>query len=148
MGGFRKESNNTDFGQNLFRLIITHISQCCEKMKNDCRGTGNYLYNHEDKISNQLVERYLNASFLGLRFILQKPEHYDSESGTYKGRPDITVVSFDWFMNPDAYYLIECKRINGEKDLNRKYVSDGISRFIISPSPKYSSYYSFMTSRA
>jgi hypothetical protein len=141
MGGFKKRSNNTAFEQNLFSLIISHISQCCEKMREDCKTTGNSLYNHEDKISNRLVERYLDVNSLGLRFVLQKPEHYDAETDTHKGRTDITVVSSDWLKNHDAYYIIECKRIDGKLRLNREYVSEGISRFVMSPLPKYHSYY-------
>ena len=141
MGGFKKESNNADFEQNLFNLIIFHISQSCNNMRSDCRDTGKHLYNHEDKISNRLVEKYLDANFLGLRFVLQKPEHYDAETDTYIGRTDITVGSSDWLANRDAYYIIECKRIDGKAHLNREYVSEGISRFVLPPSPKYPAYY-------
>lgn len=141
MGGFRRDSNNTEFEQNLFNLIILHISQCCGEMRNDCMSVGENLYNHEDKISNRLVECYLDMNSLGLRFILQKPEHYNTETDTYLGRTDIAVCSLDWFKNRNAYYIIECKRIDGSKDLNSKYVSEGISRFVVSPEPKYSSYY-------
>ena len=141
MGGFKKDSNNAVFEQGLFSLIVSHISKCCETMRNDCKGTGEFLYNHENKISNRLVERYLDMNFLGLRFILEKPEHYDDTTDTHEGRTDITVVSSDWLKNRDAYYIVECKRLDGKKSLNRKYVVDGISRFVISPSPKYSSHY-------
>jgi hypothetical protein len=111
-------------------------------MEHDCRLSGEYLYNHEDKISNRLVERYLNNNSLGLRFILQKPEHYDAETDTYVGRTDIQVVSLEWlFSNREAYHIIECKRIDGETRLNQAYVSEGISRFAASPTPKYSSHY-------
>ena len=141
MGGFKKSANNEIGKQNFFNLIILRIAQCCAKMREDCKTTGEKLYNHEDKISNRLVERYLDMNDLGLRFVLQKPEHYDAETDTYKGRTDITVVSADWLKNRDAYYIIECKRIDGGNELNKKYVSEGVSRFVVSPEPKYSSYY-------
>lgn len=141
MGGFRRNANNIEFERNLFNLIISHISQCCEKMRYDCMSVGEKLHNHEDKISNRLVERYLDVNGLGLRFILQKPEHYNMETDTFLGRTDITVCSLDWFKNRDAYYIIECKRIDGSKDLNSKYITEGIARFVVSPAPKYSSYY-------
>lgn len=38
----------------------------------------------------------------------------------------------------DAYYIIECKRIDGTADLNKKYVKEGVARFV---TQKYSSYY-------
>ncbi|MCL2695084.1 MAG: hypothetical protein FWE69_02025 [Clostridiales bacterium] len=142
MGGFKKESNNTVFEQNFFSSIVLHISQCCLKMRDDCRTAGESLYNHEDKISRRLVERYLNRDIMGLRFILQNPEHYNTDTDTHKGRTDIKVVSLEWlFMNSDAYYIIECKRLDGKPRLNKEYVCEGISRFVIMPSPKYSSYY-------
>ena len=142
MSGFKNESNNIVFEQNLFSLIILHISRCCEKMRDDCKATGENLCNHEDKISNRLVERYLNADIKGLRFILQKPEHFDTCTDTYKGRTDITVVSSDWlYTNSEAYYIIESKRLDGKSSMNKKYISEGISRFVMPLLPKYSSYY-------
>jgi hypothetical protein len=111
-------------------------------MKRDCHLSGEYLYNHEDKISNRLVERCLDINSLGIRFILQQVEHYDTETDTHRGRTDIRVVSFEWlFGNREAYYIIECKRIDGNMHLNQAYVSEGVSRFVIPPKPKYPSYY-------
>jgi hypothetical protein len=141
MGGFKNKSNNVDFEQNLFSLIISHIHQCCKKMSEDCRETGNHLYNHEDKISNRLVEKYLNVYSQGLVFTLQNPVHYDTETDTHKGIADITVRSADRFMNSDSYYTIEAKRLDGRSTLNKKYVSHGISRYVIPSPPKYPSYY-------
>jgi hypothetical protein len=137
MSSFKKEAK-----QNLFNLIVLHIFQCCEKMRNDCRIACEKLDNREDIISNRLVERYLDLNFLELRFIRETPEHYESETDTYKGRTDIKVVSSDWMKNPNAYFIIECKRIDGGNHLNKEYISEGIARFLIpSPNPKYSSYY-------
>jgi hypothetical protein len=136
MGGFKREANNIAVEQ-----VLSHISKCCREMKEACHSTSEYLYNHEDKISNRLVEGHLNDNPLNLRFILQKPEHFDDETDTYKGRTDIQVVSFDWFLDSNAYYIIECKRIDGSAPLNRAYITDGVSRFVAGPDPKYSSYY-------
>jgi hypothetical protein len=141
MGGFKNESNNIDYENNLFKLIVIHVSKCCEKMRKDCKKTGNNLYNQEDKISNRLVKEYLNADFSGLIFSLQNPENYDYETDIFRGRTDITVMSFDRFINPNAYYIIESKRLDGGPGLNKKYVTNGIRRFIDSPTPKYSSHY-------
>ena len=141
MGGFKKELNNVVFEQNLFSLIIWHISQCCKKMREDCKTTGENLYHHEDKISNRLVERHLDMNYLGLRFERETLEHYDPESDTYKGRTDITIKSSDWLKNREAYYIVEAKRLDGGTSLNKAYISEGISRFVILPSSKYPSYY-------
>jgi len=142
MGGFKNELNNAIFENNLFDIIVLRISQCCKTMRKDCQEAGEYLYNDENKISSRLVARYLNTNISGLRFILENPEHYNAKTDTFKGRTDIKVVSTDWFyMNCDAYYIIEAKRLDGEPLLNNKYVSNGIARFVTLPSPKYSSYY-------
>lgn len=142
MGGFKNKSNNIVFEQNLFTLIVSHIPKCCEKMRNDCKeGRCVPLFNHEDKISNRLVEQYLDCNSIGLRFILQSPENYSDKADTHKGRTDIKVVSNDWLKNRNAYYTIEAKRIDGNRPKNKKYVTDGIFRFVDFPSPKYPSHY-------
>jgi len=124
----------------LFNLIIHHVAVSCEKMKKDCIESKKYLINHEDKISNRLVAQYLDKNSLELIFILQKPENFNADTYTFTGRTDISVMSSDTLKNRSAYLTIECKRLNGEKRLNKKYVKEGISRFVEHP-PKYSSYY-------
>lgn len=140
MGGFRNEFNNIAFENGLFNLIIVHLCQCSHEMMETCKATGNELYNHEDKITNRLVANHLNFNDLRLRFILQSPETFIPNGDNYKGRCDIKVVSDDWFRNQNDYYLIECKRIDGGDYLNRQFVSEGISRFVVSP-PKHPSYH-------
>jgi len=141
MNGFSKESNNIVFEQGLFDVIVLHVSRCCNNMQNDCREEKEHLFNHENKISNRLVTRYLNKNIKGIRFTLENPENYVPETDTFLGRTDIKVVTKDWFYEDiNAYYTIESKRIDGNSDLNKKYVSDGIVRFV-DILPKYSSFY-------
>ncbi|WP_315827305.1 MULTISPECIES: hypothetical protein [unclassified Bradyrhizobium] len=53
------------------------------------------------------------------------------------GRIDISLQFLHQFGNEDAYVAIECKRVAaGKSDLNTKYVTEGVSRFI---NGKYSS---------
>jgi hypothetical protein len=142
MGGFKKESNNTVFEHGLFNLIVLHISKCCETMHNDCKKTSNPLPNHEDKISNRLVARYLNVGIKGIKFTRENPEGFDAKTDTFKGRTDIRVVSSNWLSgNDNAYYTVEAKRIDGGTKLNNEYVCEGISRFLVPFPPKYPSYY-------
>ena len=140
MGGFRNESNNIAFENGLFNLIIVHLCQCSHEMKETCKATGNQLHNHEDRITDRLVANHLNLNNLGLRFIPQSPETFIPREDIYKGKCDVKVVSDNWFRNLNDYYLIECKRINGGNHLNRQYVSEGVSRFVVDPS-KYPSYH-------
>lgn len=49
-----------------------------------------------------------------------------------------TIMLETDFTNYSAYYLIECKRVDGKADLNKKYVNKGIMRFT---TQYYSSHY-------
>ena len=71
------------------------------------------------------------------RFELEVPENY-AGNGHHVGRVDIRILLKSDFEKEDAYYIIECKRIDGTADLNKKYVKEGVARFI---TEKYSSYY-------
>jgi len=135
MSGFKKAAMH-----DLFNLIILHVAVSCEKMKKDCIESQKYLSNHEDKISNRLVAQYLDKNSLELIFILQQPENFNVDSDTFAGRTDISVMSSNTLKNRNAYFTIECKRLDGGKTLNEKYVKEGIARFVEHP-PKYSSYY-------
>ena len=42
--------------------------------------------------------------------------------------------------NKKDYYIIECKRIDGSSSLNKKYIDEGVSRFVDEP-PKYPSHH-------
>lgn len=60
-----------------------------------------------------------------------------------KGRTDIKIQTTNTFRDTDAYYTIECKRLdalnpNGTTGLNAKYIENGINRFI---SNTYRSHY-------
>jgi len=145
MGGFKNETNNIAFEQNIFSIIISHISTCCKAMQEDCLETKNPLpKNSEDKISNRLVEKFLDhdtKGLLGFRFTRENPVAFNVDTDTFAGRTDIQVKSTDWLSNRNAYFTIEAKRLDGTTQLNEKYVSEGICRFVGLPSPKYASHY-------
>jgi len=111
-------------------------------MKTDCIDNNDPLKNNEDAITNRLTAKYLNAEPNAFRYEPQASENYDDEIGRYIGRTDIKVISGDYFRDVQAYFIIECKRIDGKPDLNKKYISEGVSRFFTPVlNPKYSSYY-------
>lgn len=142
MGGFKNDANNIAFEQNLFNIIISHISSCCKAMRDDCKETENHLpQNSEDKISNRLVAKFLNIKGIPLRFTRENWVNFDEDSDKYTGRTDIQVGSTNWITNPDAYFTIEAKRIDGTSRLNEKYISEGVCRFVAVSSPKYVSHY-------
>lgn len=148
MGGFQNQLLNQDFKQNFYNIIITALSTSCKLMIENCRSNKSSIPNHEEKIRTHLLENYLEnekiRSTIGLsdvliRFLPEVPENYDSDTNTYIGRTDIRVFSSNWLSNPKDYYIVECKRLDGTKSLNQKYVDEGMGRFV-GDSPKYSSY--------
>ena len=140
MGGFKGESLNIAFESGVINLIIAHLIKCSKQMKTDCAEPCNMLQNHEDKITNRLVAKYLNTEPNNFRYEIQSPENFDGQTDQYIGRTDIKVISADYFKDSQSYYIIESKRIDGDDDLNKKYITDGIARFVINP-PKYPSYH-------
>lgn len=70
-------------------------------------------------------------------FTPETQENYDG-NGNYIGRADIRIKLKTDFDKHSAYYIVECKRIDGTSTLNEKYVKDGVARFV---TQKYSSYY-------
>lgn len=149
MGGFKNQSLNIEFGRNLYDAIIDALIAGCALMVDDCRKEGQKIPNHEELIRTRLVEQYLDNDdvrvTLGLdnmpiRFLPETLEGYNKNTGTYMGRADIRVTSTNWLFNRKDYYIVECKRIDGTKTLNKKYVDEGVSRFTSDP-PKYPSYH-------
>ena len=143
MGGFRNEAINDAFDCGFIHIILAHLTSCSKQMKSDCINSNNFLNNDEDSITNRLTSVYLNAKSDDIfRYMPQSPEHYDSSADHYIGRTDIQVISRNhFFQDEKAYHIIECKRIDGTNNLNKKYITEGVERFFSPPQPKYSSYY-------
>ena len=148
MGGFQNQLLNERFKHNFFKMIVASLVNGCKLMVDDCSAKKILLQNHEEKIRTHLLENYLEndeirckigLSNIHIRFLAEVPENYIAETDTYAGRTDIRVVSSNWLRNPKDYYIVECKRLDGTNSLNKKYVVDGICRFV-GDTPKYSSY--------
>lgn len=148
MGGFKNSELNSIFYSNVFDEIVEKVLLCSEMMLEDCNQSGKSITNHEEKIRTHLLENYLEndeirskvgIDKLNLRFIVEAYENYDSSKESYIGRVDIKIVSSNWLNNRQDYYIIECKRIDGTNNLNKKFVEEGIARFVSEPT-KYSSY--------
>ena len=141
MGGFKNEAINIAFDNGVINIIVAHLIKCSKQMKTECIKNSNPLKNHEDRITDRFVAKYLNAEPNDFRYELQSPENFDHDTDQHIGRTDIRVISSDYFkVSSQAYFVIECKRIDGTHDLNKKYINEGVARFISYPI-KYSSYY-------
>ena len=125
-----------------FEKIITYILYICALIVKDYEERQLKLPNDENKIRSIMLEEYMNKQkaahgMSGYKFELEVPENY-AGSGQHIGRVDIRILLKSDFEKDDAYYIIECKRIDGSSDLNKKYVKEGVARFV---TEKYSSYY-------
>lgn len=147
MAGFKNSSLNFVAKQNYYEQIILLIKSCSDLMISK----GIKIQNHEEKISAHIVENYLkNKTVVNsiikysfpFSFLLEVPENYNVTANSFVGRVDIKVISMNYFLreNLEDYYTIECKRIDGTKSLNEKYITQGVSRFVVSPI-KYQSYH-------
>ena len=109
------------FEQILSRIIICYNCIISEKIK--------VPLNNENAIRDIMLNNYLkNTKFKTLNKPLSN-YHFDKETSESGGRADIRVLKVNPYEDDDAYYVIECKRLNGKKDLNSKYVVSGIARF-------------------
>ena len=124
--------------------ITGYMLEICELIVNDYTQRRKSLPNNENQIRSTILEEYLDNDdirkdydMLDYRFTPESPENYDGQ-GNYIGRTDIRINLKSDFDKHSAYYIVECKRIDGTADLNEKYVNEGIARFV---TQKYSSYY-------
>lgn len=147
MSGFKNQSLNESYRDSFFNLILDMLIKGCEFMVDSCNSKGETLPNHEERLRSILLESYLDNdnihNQIGIkipfRFIPEAYENYSEDDNTYIGRVDMKVVSGNWLSNKNDYYIVECKRIDGTKSLNQKYVLEGVHRFV-EENPKYSSY--------
>ena len=102
------------------------------------------LPNDENKIRDVLVISYLRndkiRNIIGLKSFLFNKEVPEDKTN---GRTDIKIETKNTFEKQEAYYIIECKRLDnenlsGDTGLNAKYINDGIMRFV---TIKYSSFH-------
>lgn len=122
-----------------FEFILTQIYNCYEKMLLKYE----FIENNEDKIKNRLFKDYLDnqniRNELGLNEFLFKTETaFVDENYDEKGYTDIEVIDLIGSKkSTQAYYIIECKRLDGKTSLNNEYVNEGINRFKVEKYPTY-----------
>ena len=144
MRGFKNNRLNLLFQKDDFNQIIEYLVKGCKNMKSNCINSVSLLPNDENKIRNILLKEYIAVDYIqkqngmeNYRFEPETQENYDGK-GNFIGRADIKILLKTDFERNDAYFLVECKRIDGKSKLNKKYIEEGVGRFI---SGKYSSYY-------
>ncbi len=123
-----------------FEGLLTKIIACYAIMLSDTVE----LANDENAIRDILLLNYLKNDNIRKQvrlqdFLFDREVQEDSTSG----RTDIKIQTRNTFKRQDAYYIIECKRIDntnltGISGLNAEYIRNGIMRFV---SQKYSCFY-------
>lgn len=121
-----------------FEEILTKVVSCYQQMLLDNVA----LRNDENSIRDCMLNQYLKKQGFKKHFNVTN-YLFDSELPESTGRIDIRIMPVNPFICDDAYYVIECKRLDatnldGTSGLNGKYITEGIHRFV---SEKYSSYY-------
>lgn len=127
-----------------FEIILEGIVAAYRLMLKDC----SVIQNNENTIRNFLHEYYLSNEYFKKSHQLV-PFHFEAEPAVIKklkekGFIDIKIIIPNTFFVPNAYFTIECKRLDGEyRDKRRKnnpplrknslaveYVKNGILRFV------------------
>ncbi len=154
MRGFKNIAFKQKRIDGIFNDLKDKILLCCERMHYELSINNKTIQNDENKIRNYLVEQYLNNNgirkefgLIAFLFTPESPERYDEKTNKYIGRIDIKIAHQQFTFNDTAsYFIVECKRLDGEYYLNQEYVINGISRFVSdfdtqNGCTKYSCYY-------
>lgn len=125
-----------------FRNLLLNIYSCYALIITDGKLVPE---NNENKIRDILLEYLKNTKMRNEACIIEG-YRFDKEVDECEGRVDIKIIDINDFENHHAYYVIECKRLDGSSRLNTAYDNDGIKRFTTSYTssdcqPYYSSYY-------
>jgi hypothetical protein len=103
------------------------------------------LPNDENRIRDNLLINYLHNDTIREQTGLSGNFIFDREvpEDNTIGRTDIKVQTVQTFTKSEAYYIIECKRLDknnltGISGLNAEYINNGIYRFV---SKHYSTYH-------
>lgn len=109
-----------------FEDILSQLTACYYLMKsNNCT-----IQNNENLIRDTIVNNYLMNNDVRKQVGINDYLFYrELPTIDNTGRVDIYIATQKTFQDTDAYYIIECKRLDGGKELNREYIDNGIVRF-------------------
>lgn len=134
-----KFSKKSLYQQKDFEYVMSTIHICYNEMLQKY----SVIENNENKIRNRLYKDFLKPVKVKEKLSIDKwvfhPEVPEIDNNYHEyGRTDIMLyLSDEYLKSEDAYYVIECKRIDGNKTLNDAYFNDGIDRFIKEKYPVY-----------
>lgn len=125
-----------------FKNLILNIYSCYEYMLSD----GIKVPSNCENTIRDVLLKYLKDTKIRNEYCIIEGYRFDKEVDEGEGRVDIKIIGINDFENHDAYYVIECKRLDGTSSLNKAYNTHGIERLTTSYKsskckPYYSSYY-------
>lgn len=120
-----------------FERILTGITACYKMMIKD---NVSVPQNDENRIRDILYNDYLNNNKIR-NYLKLRPYLFDCEVAEYDkkghltGYVDFKISTQNTFVESNAYYSIECKRLDNKKPmgttgLNADYIKEGIMRFV------------------
>lgn len=133
-------SGSAPFYEKQFEEILSKIVICYKLMKSDNVS----VENDENKIRDYLLLNYLQNDKVRENIdLIQWHFEREVQEGHSAGRTDIKIISPNTFVKQEAYYILECKRLDnkntsGTSGLNSEYIKNGIGRFT---SKHYSSFH-------
>lgn len=147
MSGFKDLSFNQLVAEIIFDDLKEKILLCCDMMHKDLTNNNCTIRNNEPEIRDYLLENYLQSNAIrgvvGLEDFSFQPEvrvRNTNIGNCNHGNVDIKILIQKLsFIDTEAYFIIECKRIDGTTYLNKAYVSEGVCRFV-STDAYYSTY--------
>lgn len=122
------------FYEKEFYNLLLNIYSCYEYMKSDGAKVPD---NDENKIRDILYS-YISETHIRNNICNIYGFNIDKEVDEKSGRVDLKIKRLDDFEDYSAYYIIECKRLDGCSKLNREYTKNGVQRFTTG---YYSSHY-------
>ena len=136
MPGFVKSKINTQIKSSIFTSILNKLDESLDKLHQFFLSNDTNCNNHEDTITTILYEKFLRIKIDN--FIVQIQARENPINYKYIGIADLKFINIS---NQDKYFIVECKRLDGGKILNKEYIEQGIYRFIPNPIIKYKSPY-------
>jgi len=135
---------STQIYEREFLKILAGIISCYKMMIQ----SNVSLPNNENRIRDIIYNNYLKNNKMRnqlklIPYIIDcEVAEYDNK-GKLMGYVDYKISTQNTFIDTNAYYIIECKRLDntnttGTTGLNAEYIKNGILRFV---NKKYSSYY-------
>lgn len=105
------------------------VLECCINIYREYITSNKVIANNEEKIRDVFFEKLDDDKYRSEHKVLLN-YHFEREPQEKTGFLDIKVKTLKPYRSTKAFYVIECKRLNGKKSLNAEYVKNGICRFV------------------